>query len=126
MTTMCMTFPRLTEEIAFSTLYRVIKSLEERRTNAPIHAILTVSLENHAKISPNGSKDKFCLVLSLLCLAVSPVSHKVSSLVKCSTACEFGCEVQSKKCLCLRGYEMTAGGCQGMYKYSPLFVLAKN
>ncbi|XP_020600872.1 uromodulin-like [Orbicella faveolata] len=43
---------------------------------------------------------------------VPPVSHKVSSLDQCSNACEFGCEEQSKKCLCLRGYEMTAEGCQ--------------
>ncbi|KAJ7385351.1 hypothetical protein OS493_016428 [Desmophyllum pertusum] len=43
--------------------------------------------------------------------AVSPASNKVSSLDQCSTSCEFACDVQSNKCICLRGYQMTAGSC---------------
>ncbi|KAJ7351707.1 hypothetical protein OS493_035967 [Desmophyllum pertusum] len=43
--------------------------------------------------------------------AVSPASNKVSSLDQCSTSCEFACDVQSNKCICLRGYQMTAGTC---------------
>ncbi|KAL9986471.1 hypothetical protein ACROYT_G000626 [Oculina patagonica] len=46
--------------------------------------------------------------------AVSPASSKVSSLDKCFTPCEFGCDVQTKTCLCLRGYKMIAGSCHDM------------
>lgn len=47
------------------------------------------------------------------CLDISQSSNKASSLHPCFASCKFACDVQTQKCVCLRGYEMKENSCRG-------------
>ena len=59
------------------------------------------------------------------CLAVSQASKKVSSLDPCHGSCKFACDVQSRQCICLRGYEMKGESCHGMKNACFTFLLLR-
>lgn len=118
-------------------------AIQEQRSNnsankpnwEQVNDIELVRYKNPGKVTGDINSNKLKLaksrpvwinrLLVWFCLAVSQASNKVSSLDPCHGSCKFACDVQSRQCICLRGYKMKGESCHGMTNACFTFLLLR-